>query len=127
MDRKLGATRQHVDREEAKQLLSQSCHWFLVEQVDGELRLLDSQQLQNALSDALIEPTKDKFDLLNLATNHLMVVELHMQATLREAQDLLDEYNADAIYVSGFVASSPYPDSGILTRADIRHYTQTPQ
>lgn len=127
MDRKLEVTRQHVDREEAKQLLGQSCNWLLVEKDGGELRLLDSQQLQSALTGALIDQGEASFDLLDLANNQLMVVELHMQATLREALDLLDEHNADAIYISGFVASSPYPDSGILTRADIRHYTQTPQ
>jgi CIC family chloride channel protein len=127
MDRKLGATEQHVNREEAKQLLSQPCNWFLVEKDEGELRLLGSQQLHSALSGSLVDHEKDTFDLLDLAQNHRMVVKLHMQATLREAQDLLDEHNADAIYISGFVASSPYPDSGILTRADIRHYTETPQ
>jgi hypothetical protein len=88
---------------------------------------LGSQQLHSALSRALIDQETDNFDLLDLVQNHRMVVELHMQATLREAQDLLDEHNADAVYISGFVASSPYPDSGILTRADIRHYTETPQ
>lgn len=127
MDRKLSTTRQHVDREETRQLLNQACNWFVVEKNGGELRLLGSQQLHSALAGALIDQETDKFDLLDLVQDHRMVVELHMQATLREAQDLLDEYNADAIYVSGFVASSPYPDSGILTRADIRHYTETPQ
>jgi CIC family chloride channel protein len=127
MDRKLSASGQHVNREEAKQLLNQPCNWFLVEKDGGELRLLGSQQLHTALSSALTDQETDSFDLLDLVQNHRMVVELHMQATLREAQDLLDEHNADAVYISGFVASSPYPDSGILTRTDIREYTQTPQ
>ena len=108
-------------------MLKQPWNWFLVNQDGGELRLLGSQQLHSALSKSLVDPEKTRFDLLDLAQNHRMVVELHMQATLREAQDLLDEHNADAIYISGFVASSPYPDSGILTRADIRDYTQTSQ
>lgn len=127
MDRKLCITEQRIDEQAAKELLAKACNWFLVKQTDGGICLIDSQHLKNALTESLDNKREDNLDLLTLTNNHQVVVELHMQATLHEALDLLDEHNVNAVYVSGFVASSPYPDSGILTRADIRRYTQTPQ
>lgn len=127
MDRSLSVSKQSVDATEARELLKLASRWLIIETNNGGLRLLDSQQLQQFLPGKLMAQTEGNFDLLEISPESLRIAELHMQATLREALDLLDETHVDAIFISGFIASSPYPDSGILTRADINNYIQTPQ
>ncbi len=127
MDRNIHFCKQQIDQQQTEELLTLKCNWLIVEKNNGELSLLDARKVQRELAKVIINPVEKTLDLLALTDSHIAMAELHMQATLREALDLLDERNADAIYISGFVAASPYPDSGILTRADIHRYTNTPQ
>jgi chloride channel protein, CIC family len=110
-----------------KELLAKRYQWYIVKDKNHDsLQLIHQQDLIKNLEVALIDAENKPMDLLDLCTHSQPLAELHIQATLREALNVMNRHAVDAIYISGYI-SGPYPDNGIVIRDDIECYYNTPQ
>ncbi len=131
MQRSIITTPQTLSAADARHLLAEKEHWYIVDtqtnkQTNKQLLLIRQRDLTSQLEAALIDADDTDIDLLSIANHTQPLAELHIQATLHEALTIMDKYNVDALYVSGYI-SGPYPDKGIVIRNDIENYYRTPQ
>ena len=108
-----------------RELLSRPCEWVVVEDHQQQMRLLNRQDVEQSLQQALKDNGTEHIDLLAICPRSLPTVDLHIQATLREALDVMDLHNVDVVVVSGYIAG-PNPDNGIVFRSDIERQYRTP-
>ena len=59
---------------------------------------------------------EEEFDLLSLPATRYELAPLRMQATLQEALELLDNSQADALYIEWYDEDHYWRIQGILTR-----------
>ncbi len=121
-----------------RRLLQNRPRWILIKLPENEKRLIDSADLVLYMQefaqehDNNAEPTKKENDthtisLLEISGRQRVVVDLHPQATLREALETLDDKKADALHITAPVLALYVPPSGIITREDIENYYRYPQ
>ena len=68
---------------------------------------------------------QDMVNLLSIPAHRKDLAEIEMRSTLREALDVLQEKNVEAIFVKRMTAPMISRVYGILTRKDIeRYYTK---
>ncbi|MBL4868312.1 MAG: chloride channel protein, partial [Pseudomonadales bacterium] len=68
---------------------------------------------------------KDTFDLLEIPANRKNLAEIDLQATLRDALDLIDEKEVGALYINRITTPKIKRVYGIVTRKDIERYYST--
>jgi CIC family chloride channel protein len=107
-----------IGQEELNEIRKSDIDWLIVNH-DAQSTLLDWQKVQDHLDE---EPQKSEKEihLLELPVTQRKLVPLHAHATLHEAWNELHNRKANALYVSGFVGTSPV--SGIITERDIETY-----
>ena len=74
------------------------------------------------LLEAAIANDEHEIDLLKIAPASEPVIQLHIQATLREALDLMNEKKMNGVFISG-----PRLEQGVLSRESINHHATMPQ
>lgn len=74
------------------------------------------------LLQASLDNHDSEIDLLAMAPSPERVESLHVQATLREAMDIMDEKDINYVYISG-----PRLEHGILSRKAINNHASMPQ
>ena len=117
-------SQQQLSIDELKNLASQQARWVLSSGadrflIDGSILGEDIQKELGSLSD------DSPADLLKIATSAQAIVDVSVQATLKEALNTMDEHEVDALYVIGY---GFHPQTiGIVLRSDIVSYYQRPQ
>ncbi|WP_248730211.1 MULTISPECIES: chloride channel protein [Halomonadaceae] len=131
MERQVVSTLRMISREQAKRLLDSKPVWILLIRSSEDkptlalkaadlARFLIEQQEHDEARPA--EQESEPIDLLEVPGQRLEMAPIHVQATLSEAFDLLNERGLDALYVEQ--ASQPLAKriSGIITRDSIETY-----
>ncbi len=128
MDQNFRSVAHTMTVEEVNTLLENRPRWLIVQEADSQKRLLDSTDLVLYMqeNEKQLEPTQD-VALLKLPGKQRLIIDIHPQATLREALDLLEQEQADALHVVGMALPLYMPPSGVLTRGDIENYYRYPQ
>ncbi|GGX83568.1 chloride channel protein [Litchfieldella qijiaojingensis] len=124
MERNLVKTRPLVSREEAKSLLENKPSWIVIVGAsdDKPTLALKAADLARVLLDEELWAKEERLDLLEVPGQRLEIAPIHMQATLSEAFDRLDDRSVDALYVENTSAPMMRRISGIITRDAIENY-----
>ncbi len=128
MERSVARTQRKITPEQARKLLDDKPTWLVITRssddkpplalkaADLARALLDEQGLdKQGLEDSSI-------DLLEIPGQRLELAPIHLQATLSEAFDRLNDYGVDALYVQHTTAPMIQKISGIITRSAIESY-----
>ncbi|NOG61279.1 MAG: chloride channel protein [Proteobacteria bacterium] len=110
-----------ISRTVANTHLKESPDWLLI-------RRDDSNQLMPAtdLARHLKETDDDEVDLLEIPAKRRQLVSVSLESTLQHAQQLLNDSEAEALYVIRKLGVSADRIYGILTQEDIeKHYRST--
>jgi CIC family chloride channel protein len=127
MQRNIHMTKGSVSSEDAKILLTKPHHAYVITADDGlDMRLIYRADLGEKLENAINENPDGAISLLDICTVSHSIIKIHIQATLREALYSMNEHDAEAVFVTGYISGS-FPDYGIVTRKDIERYNNTPQ
>ncbi|EPC00723.1 Cl-channel, voltage gated [Litchfieldella anticariensis FP35 = DSM 16096] len=124
MERNVAKTRRMVSREEAKSLLESKPSWIvIVSSSDDEPTLaLKAADLARVLLDEELWAKEERLDLLEVPGQRLEMAPIHLQATLSEAFDRLNDHAVDALYVDNTSTPMMRRISGIITRDAIENY-----
>lgn len=127
MDQNFRTVAHTMTVEEINTLLGNRPRWLIVQEA-GRKRLLDCTDLVLYMQEhgAQLEPEQN-IALLELPGKQRHIINVHPQATLREALDVLEQEKADALHVIGPTLPLYRPPSGVLTREDIENYYRYPQ
>ena len=130
MTRQLTHLPQQISPEQADQLLDLKPNAVVISDQQHNVHVIAWSDLHSGLENALIDCQSTHLDLLELAQQAAPAANLHIQATLREALDTMNQQQVDTVFVSGYIAGGYHgeqPDQGLLTRADIQQYAAQPQ
>ncbi len=120
MDRSISVAPRQVGREELTEILSSDPRWLLIrEPPNGEpLALLAAADLLQYLA---VEPDAASVDLLGIPARRLEPAPIELQASLREALDVFQESDAEALYVVHQPAPGFQRYYGVVTRQDLEN------
>ncbi len=104
-----------VDRDSARGLLEKTPQWIIVRSSDENRNLLPAADLARFLEDHEAE----NIDLMEIPAHRREIVPIHMQASLQEARVVLEDSDAEAIYVRRQIAPLTYRTFGLLLRQDV--------
>lgn len=138
MDRNFRRVSHAMSVEQVKTLLENRPRWLVVAPPDSAKFLVDSTDLVLHMEEhnARVEKRAEKIEeeqqmlaihLLDIGGKRRQLADIQPQATLREALELMNQEDADALYVSGPPLALYVPPSGIITRGDIENYYRHPQ
>ncbi|WP_228716936.1 chloride channel protein [Billgrantia pellis] len=128
MERSLATTPRMVTREQARTLLDAKPQWILIlRSTDDKPTLaLKAADLARALIDEQIaeeaETGDARIDLLEVPGQRMEMAPIHLQATLSEAFERLNDQSVDALYVEHGRRPKHQRISGIITREAIERY-----
>lgn len=123
---------QHINYDEAHRLLSEQPLWLVVEELGKTKYLLRASDLANYLEwvnnpeqpNEKILGLEEAIDLARLPGQRYQLLPIHQGANLYEAQLLLQQKTAEAIYVERTPGPLHSPVMGIITRDTINNYYQ---
>ncbi|MGC3874420.1 chloride channel protein [Halomonas sp. GXIMD04776] len=123
MERSVEQTQRKISREQAQTLLEGEPTWLVITRSSEEKTPigLKAADLARALLDEEMAG-EETFDLLEVPGQRLELAPIHLQATLNEAFERLNEYGVDALYVHHTTAPTIQRISGIITRDAIESY-----
>ncbi|MEC9482069.1 MAG: chloride channel protein [Halomonas sp.] len=123
MERSLARTQRMISREQARALLDDKPTWLVITRSSEEKTpvALKAADLARVLLDEQWAG-EESFDLLEIPGQRLELAPIHLQATLNEAFERLNEYGVDALYVQHTTAPMIQKISGIITRDAIESY-----
>ncbi|MEM6998780.1 MAG: chloride channel protein [Pseudomonadota bacterium] len=111
-------TEQNIQRNVAYEHLKESPDWLLIRRDEGNL-LMPATDLARHLE----ETDEEEIDLLEIPAKRRQLVQVGLESTLQHAQNLLNESEAEALYVIRKLGTSADRIYGILTQEDIeKHY-----
>jgi H+/Cl- antiporter ClcA len=117
MDRQFQRSAQQLTPEQARQLLADKPAWILVD-VDGSPRaLLPALDLVKYLEATPAPEQGERIDLLEIPAQRQQVAPVHLQETLQQALERLEQTGAEALYVQRMTAPGITRIYGVLTRA----------
>ncbi|WP_445000063.1 chloride channel protein [Halomonas mongoliensis] len=134
MERSLERTPRMVTRERARALLARNPIWILIERSsdDKPALALKAADLARWLMEVESAPPSDEagdegeaaelIDLLEIPGLRLELAPIHLQATLSEAFERLNDQAVDALYVEHGNRPKQKRISGIITRGAIERY-----
>ncbi|MEA3252615.1 MAG: chloride channel protein [Pseudomonadota bacterium] len=123
MERSVARTQRKITPEQARKLLDDKPTWLVIirSSDDKSPLALKAADLARALLDEQ-ELDERGIDLLEIPGQRLALAPIHLQATLSEAFDRLNDYGVDALYVQHTTAPMIQKISGIITRSAIESY-----
>lgn len=113
MDRSVAVLAKQAAFGDAKRALEQEPHWILVKSENSASALLPAADLVRYLKEASGE---EAVNLLEIPANRMQVAPIHIQATLQQAVEILNEKNVEALYVARPTAPGIDRVYGVLTR-----------
>ncbi len=114
MDREFVTTPQRVGREQAKKLLNDAPHWLIIEREENKLRMPATD-----LARFLEENYSEEIDLMEIPSQRQQMTPVHLRATLQEAKEIMDETQAEALFVRRPIAPLVDRIYGIIDREAI--------
>ncbi|WP_459874447.1 chloride channel protein [Halomonas shantousis] len=123
MERSLARTSRRVSREQAQALLEDKPTWLVITRSSEDkptVGLKAADLARTLLDEQWAE--ESEFDLLEIPGQRLDLVPIHLQATLSEAYDRLNEFGVDGLFVEHTTAPMIRKISGIITREAIENY-----
>lgn len=123
MERSVARTQRMITPEQARKLLDDKPTWLVITRSSEEKTplALKAADLARALLDENLAED-EALDLLEIPGQRLELAPIHLQATLSEAFDRLNDYGVDALYVQHTTAPMIQKISGIITRDAIENY-----
>ena len=115
MDRNFHRLGHIVEREKADKLLSQAPEWLLITKEGLPISVMPAVDLARYLQDG----DELQINLMEIPAHRFQVAPIHLQATLQEALDKLENSGAETIYVEHTTAPGLSHIYGILTREHI--------
>jgi CIC family chloride channel protein len=107
-----------IPRTAAYNHLNDSPDWLLIRKEDGN-QLMPATDLARHLE----ETDDEEIDLLEIPAKRRQLVQVAIESTLQHAQQLLNESEAEALYVTRKIGPSADRIFGIITQEDIeKHY-----
>ncbi|MBD3897025.1 chloride channel protein [Halomonas sp. ML-15] len=124
MERNVATTLRWVGRDEARMLLAGKPLWLVIlrSKDDKPTLALKAADLARAMNDDTLWNAEHRLDLLEVPGQRLEMAPIHVQATLSEAFDLLNDHAVDALYVENTRRPKGPRISGIITRDAIETY-----
>lgn len=116
MDRSVAVMAIQASVDDARHALEKEPHWILVKSEESALALLPAADLVRHLKE---NKEQEPVNLLEIPANRMHVAPIHIQATLQQAVELLDDKNVEALYVTRPAAPGIDRVYGILTREAI--------
>jgi hypothetical protein len=116
MERRIETLPLEVDRETAAAALAKEPRWILVTGNNKPLNLMPAADLARYLQE---QEDKENIDLTEIPAERHEVASIDFQATLREALSLLNNSDAEALYVIRRTIPGIERVYGVLTRKDI--------
>lgn len=124
MHRSLEKTTPRLSIDEAKQLMESESRWYAVTDDDGKpIRLIHGTDASAHFSR---NSDQDIVHWLDDVVAHEEIIHINIQATLKEALSLMDEYSVNFLYVNDMLSDEGI-DAGIVTRQDIEAFYKSPQ
>ncbi len=114
MDRRYVTTKQVIRQEEAIAFLQDAPNWIIIEREKVNLALPAAD-----LARYLETSTEEDIDLLEIPSTRRELAPIYLQATLQEARDVLQESQADALFVQRQIAPMVFRTYGIIDREHI--------
>ena len=102
-----------MQREQARHLLSETPHWLIISKEGDNLLMLAD------LARHLEESEGEEIDLLEIPAKRRQLAPVQQQATLQQALTILEEGEAEALYVILPIGTSADRINGVVTRQDI--------
>jgi CIC family chloride channel protein len=127
MDRNLTHTEQQISIADAHTLLERKPSWIIITRNLGQYSLLPPAGLAQYLASqsALQTDSKEhRIDLLEIPAMRLDATEIHLQASLQEAQEVFSQSEYEALCVIHKENGHQQID-GILTRSEIESYSRS--
>jgi len=115
MDRSFHRLGHITQREKAEKLLSQSPEWLLITKSGSPVVVMPAVDLARYLQ----ESDETEINLMEIPARRSQVTSIHLQATLQEALDKLENSGAETIYVEHSTAPGISHVYGIITRDHI--------
>ncbi len=110
-----------IQRMVASSHLKEAPDWLLIRREEGN-QLMPATDLARYLE----ETEDEEIDLLEIPAKRRQLVQVSLESTLQHAQQLLNESDAEALYVTRKLGVSADRIYGILTQEDIeKHYRFT--
>lgn len=116
MNTRFARQEHQLDREQAQRLMNDNLEWIIVDQDGKPAFAMPGIAIASYLSQ---EETADQIDLLKIPADRLELAAVHLQATLKEALDILNREGAEALYVTRPIAPGINHIYGVLTRGRI--------
>ena len=114
MNREFVIVQTEISRQQAENIISKAPHWLLIKRNEGYL-LMPAADLARYL-----EETDDKLiNVLEIPSRRRQLAPVYQQSTLQQALTILDESEAEALYVIRRIGMSADRIYGIITRQDI--------
>ncbi|MES9969333.1 MAG: chloride channel protein [Candidatus Thiodiazotropha sp.] len=112
MNRSIAQVTPHLHRNAARLLLDKNPEWIVIKGEQEQMALMPAVDLLRILE----QQQEDELDLLSLPATRYELAPLRMQATLQEALELLDNSQADALYIEWYDEDHYWRIQGVLTR-----------
>jgi len=118
MNKAFVITEPKIQRNVAYNHLKESPDWLLIRRAEGN-QLMPATDLARHLE----ETDDEEIDLLEIPAKRRQLVKVTIESTLQHAQQLLNESEAEALYVTRKIGQSADRIFGIITQEDIeKHY-----
>jgi CIC family chloride channel protein len=115
MNREVSFVPREVEREQARTILTdEEPHWLVIQRDEGYL-LLPAADLARYLE----ESEEETIDLMEIPSKRQQMAPIRQQSTLQTAYNMLNDIEAEALYVIRPGSNEPDQIFGIVTRSDL--------
>ena len=116
MERRFESLPEVVEYERVKQALASEPRWILITRDRQPIAIMPAADLARQVQE---HPEETQHSLTDIPAERGDITPIDFQATLQEALALLDEHNAEALYVTRHTIPGISRIYGVLTRKDI--------
>jgi predicted transcriptional regulator len=113
---------QHVSTQAAVHALESNPDWVLIKNEKETVALMPAGDLARAVS----TEEGEEIDLMQIPANRRNVHKISLHTSLREAVEVLNQNDVEALYVTRMTAPMIERTYGILTRETIESHYQLP-
>lgn len=114
MNRKFVIVQPELNRQQAENILTKAPHWLVISRNEGNL-LMPAADLARFLE----ENNDESIQVMEIPSKRKQLAPVIQQSTLQQALKILDESEAEALYVIRPLGTSADQIFGIVTRQDI--------
>jgi len=117
MEKNFVRASQLLSRQAASELLSQNPHWILVDVESRPTALMPAVDLARYMESSPPQDEEEQIDLMAIPAQREQVASVHLQETLHQALQRLDQGEGEALFVERAIAPGITRIYGVLTRS----------